>query len=119
MKKILLLLLCVVSFTIKAQSFSHTPKTISTIPTDSLSQEVKIKNPYKEPVVIICYRFRAGDQYWEEIGSVTVFPNMQAKFFMKKGFVYGGAEENFAPKRFGPIAKKYKVKKRDYDYDQR
>ena len=111
-----MLLLCVVTLAVKAQSFSHTPKTISTIPTDSLSQEIKIKNPFKEPVVVIVYKFKHGDMYWEEIGSVTIFPGMLSKFYVKKGFIYGGAEEGIEPKRFSPAAKKYKVKKRDYEY---
>lgn len=110
MKKILLVLLLLVVSFVNAQSYSHTPKTVATIPTDSLAQEIKILNPFKESVVHIVYRYRQGDYFWEEIGSVTIFPGMMAKFYVKKGFVYGSGEEGDEPKRLGPAAKKWKVK---------
>lgn len=116
MKKILTLLLLFVVFIVKSQSYSHTPKTISTIPTDSLTQEVKIKNKYNEPIVFIIYRYKQGDSFWEEMGSVTVFSGMQAKFYVKRGYVYGAGEEGFKPRNIGPAAKKWKVEYKGSEY---
>ena len=100
-----------------SQNFTHSPKVISTTPTESKSKEIKIKNSGEIPEVFIVYRYHDGQHYWEEIGSVSVFSNTEGKFYVEPKWHYGFNVEGKRPIKIGSSSKKWKVKYRGGDYD--
>lgn len=88
---------------------SNDPKMISIIATDTKSVEIKVKNDEGYPEIYIMYRYKPGDSHWARIGSVSIFPNTEAKFFVEPGYQYGYNVENKEPKKIGSKEKKWKV----------
>lgn len=101
-----------VTITASAQNFSHDPKVISIIPTETKGKEIKIKNESHLPEVFIIYKHRPEDKYWEKIGSVSVFQMTEAKFYVEKGFTYGFNIEGKRPIKLGSD-EKWEVRKGD------
>lgn len=102
-----------------AQSFTNDPKTVSTIPTDTKTHEIKIKNKSDFPEIFIVYKYNDGDHYWEKVGSVSVFSLTEAKFFVDKTGHYGFNVEGKRPIRIENQNEKWKVKYRRGDHEYR
>ena len=117
--RLLFLAIAIVAFAATgfSQNFTHSPKVISTFPTDTKSKEIKIKNSGEIPEVFIIYRYHDGQHYWEEIGSVSVFSNTEGKFYVDPKFHYGFNVEGKRPIKIGSDNKKWVVKYRRGEYD--
>jgi len=98
---IMFLFVVFVTITASAQNYSNDPKTISVMPTESKSMEIKIKNESSIPEVFIIYKHDNTQKYWDKIGSVSVFQMTEAKFYVEKGFTYGFNIEGKRPIKLG------------------
>jgi len=110
MKTILTFILMSISFIGETKNYTHDPKVISTVPTETKGREIKIKNESEIPEVFIIYKYNPGDHYWEKIGSVSVFSMTEAKFYVEKGPNYGFNVEGRRPIKIGADEHKWKVK---------
>jgi hypothetical protein len=115
MKKILTLLFVLATSALISQNYSHDPKVISTIVTESKSKEIKIKNESTIPEIFIIYKFKKGDRYWKKIGSVSVFSMTEAKFYVEKDGTYGFNVEGRRPIKIGSSETRYKIKQKDFE----
>jgi len=116
--KLLFLLLFIVGLAACSfsQNYTHDPKVISTVPTETKSFEIKIKNGSDIPEIFIIYKYVPGDHFWQKIGSVSVFSMTEAKFYVEKGPNYGFNVEGKRPIKIGADEKKWRVKyHRGYD----
>ena len=115
MKKILTLLFILLTSVVISQNYSHDPKVISTILTESKNKEIKIKNESSIPEIFIVYKFGKGDRYWKKIGSVSVFSMTEAKFYVEKDGTYGFNVEGRKPIKIGSSETRYKVRQKDFE----
>jgi len=109
-KSFVLLCTLMVSFSAQSQNYTHDQKVISTMPTETKSFEIKIKNEGEIPEVFIIYKYIPGDHFWQKIGSVSVFSMTEAKFYVEKGPNYGFNVEGRRPIKIGADEKKWRVK---------
>ena len=113
MKNLLTMLLMSICFIGWSQNYSHDPKTISPIPTESKSLMIEVKNLSEFPEVFIIYRHDNSDKFWQRIGSISVFGNTVGKFYVEKGFIYGKAVEGKRPHKLGSDLPKWEVRNQD------
>jgi hypothetical protein len=114
MKKILTLLFVLVASALISQNFSHDPKVISILPTESKTKEIKIKNESKFAEVFVVWCHDNTQKYWTRVGTVSVFQMTEGKFFVKDGLSYGYNLEDRRPIPIGS-SKEWRVRNKDIE----